>query len=70
MAAAPGLGAAAAPRPVVALIDGGVAPTPVLKDVLLAEYDLAAVPARAAVRPRFDHGAYVATVLRWASGGR
>lgn len=59
----------AAGRPVVAVIDSGVARTAELQDVLVAEYDLAADPARPAFEPRFDHGTYVATVLHRAAKG-
>lgn len=49
--------------PVVAIIDSGVARTPELQSVLLAEYDYGASPARPAFHPRYDHGTMVATIL-------
>ena len=63
-------GAVAAPeaqpapkRPVVAIIDSGIARTPELQKFLLAEYDYGAAPARPAFKPRYDHGTMVATIL-------
>jgi hypothetical protein len=53
-----------APKPLlVAIIDSGVAKTPELQDVLVAEYDFGASPARPAFQPRYDHGTMVATIL-------
>jgi hypothetical protein len=67
-------GAASAPyqqaRPRVAVIDSGVARTAELRDLVLAEYDMAAVPARAAFVPRYDHGTMVATILARAANRR
>lgn len=64
------VGAAAVPaakvahkRPLVAIIDSGIAMTPELQDVLVAEYDYGASPARPAFQPRYDHGTMVATIL-------
>lgn len=54
---------AAVARPVVAIIDSGVAATPELSGSLIAEYDVGSSPARAAWHPRFDHGTMVATIL-------
>lgn len=51
-------------RPVVAIIDSGIARTPELTGSLLAEYDMAAAPARPAFAPRYDHGTMVATILQ------
>lgn len=50
-------------RPVVAIIDSGVARTAELQGVLVAEYDLGTTPARPAFQPRYDHGTMVATIL-------
>lgn len=50
-------------RPLVAIIDSGIAKTPELRDVLVAEYDFGATPARPAFHPRYDHGTMVATIL-------
>lgn len=50
-------------RPVVAIIDSGIARTPELRNVLLAEYDYGASPARPAFQPRYDHGTMVATIM-------
>lgn len=54
---------AASARPRVAVIDSGIARTAELRDALVAEYDMAAVPARPAFEPRDDHGTMVATIL-------
>lgn len=59
-----------AARPVVAVIDSGVAMTPELAPVLMGEYDVASDRARAAFRPRYDHGTMVATILSRAAGGQ
>jgi hypothetical protein len=62
-------GAAAAPepyppkRPLVAIIDSGIAITPELQGVLIAEYDYGASPSRPAFQPAYDHGTMVATIL-------
>jgi hypothetical protein len=62
--------APAARRPIVAIVDSGVAVTPELQAVLKGEYDLASLPGRPAFHPRFDHGTMVATILnREAKGG-
>lgn len=61
--------ASAADRPLVAVVDSGVARTAELKDVLIAEHDFASVPARPAFTPAHDHGTLVATVLHRAAGG-
>lgn len=56
--------AAAAPvaaRPLVAVIDSGVARTPELAPVLVGEVDMAGE--RPAWQPRYDHGTMVATIL-------
>lgn len=63
------LPAHAADRPLVAVVDGGVARTAELKDVLVAEYDFAASPPRPEFQPQFDHGTHVATVLHRAARG-
>ncbi len=55
-------------RPVVAVIDSGVARTPQLASVLKAEIDMAGT--RPAFQPRYDHGTMVASILdREAEGG-
>lgn len=66
LAAAP---AAPAYRPLVAVVDSGVARTPELVGVLVGEHDFASVPARTAFAPTHDHGTLVATVLHRAAGG-
>ncbi len=50
-------------RPLVAIIDSGIARTEELRPSLIAEYDLASVDPRPAFQPRYDHGTMVATVL-------
>jgi hypothetical protein len=50
-------------RPVVAIIDSGIARTPELGNALVAEYDMAVKPGRTAFQPRYDHGTMVATIL-------
>jgi subtilisin family serine protease len=61
--------AAAAPprppseRPVVAIIDSGVARTSELRHAVVAEFDMAAMPARQPFQPADDHGTMVATIL-------
>ena len=60
---------AAPPRPLVAVIDSGVARTPELAPLLVAEYDMGADRARPAFAPRYDHGTMVATILARATGG-
>ena len=55
-------------RPTVAIIDSGVAMTAELAPLLVAEYDVAARPARAPFHPRYDHGTMVATILARAAG--
>jgi hypothetical protein len=54
---------AAAKRPLVAVIDSGIALTPELQGVLVAEYDYGATPSRPAFQPTYDHGTMVATIL-------
>jgi subtilisin family serine protease len=54
---------AAIERPVVAIIDSGIARTPEIGHALVAEYDMAVKPGRAAFQPRYDHGTMVATIL-------
>jgi subtilisin family serine protease len=54
-------------RPVVAVIDSGVARTPELEGLLVAEYDVAAPSPRQAFVPRYDHGTMVATILARAA---
>ena len=50
-------------RPVVAIIDSGIARTPEIGSALVAEYDMAVKPGRTAFQPRYDHGTMVATIL-------
>ncbi|WP_189338328.1 S8 family peptidase [Sphingobium sp. SCG-1] len=57
-------------RPIVAVIDSGIARTPALAAVLKSEYDMAATPARAPFKPQYDHGTMVATILNHAAGGQ
>jgi hypothetical protein len=57
-------GAAPAPhRPLVAIIDSGIAKTAELSGLVVAEEDLASHPGRTAFAPRYDHGTMVATIL-------
>jgi methylmalonyl-CoA mutase cobalamin-binding subunit len=75
VAAGAALLAAAAPapdaeRPTVAIIDSGVARTPELAGLVVAEYDMASSPARSPFQPRYDHGTMVATILARAAHHR
>jgi subtilisin family serine protease len=54
-------------RPLVAVIDSGVARTPELDHALVGEHDLAGD--RPAYQPRYDHGTMVATILNREAGG-
>lgn len=54
--------------PRVAIIDSGIARTAELGERVIAEYDMAAAPARPAFHPRYDHGTMVATILARAAG--
>lgn len=51
-------------KPLVAVIDSGIARTAELQDAVVAEYDMAATPARPVFAPRYDHGTMVATILQ------
>lgn len=64
---AAGTTGAAERRPMVAVIDSGVARTAELGARVMAEYDMAANPARPAFRPAHDHGTMVATILTRAA---
>jgi subtilisin family serine protease len=55
-------------RPLVAVIDSGVAQTGELGSVLVAEYDMAGD--RPAFAPRYDHGTMVATILAREAHGQ
>ncbi len=57
----------ASARPLVAVIDSGVARTLPLAGVLVGEYDMAGD--RRAYYPRYDHGTMVATILNREAGG-
>jgi hypothetical protein len=57
----------AAHRPRVAIVDSGVARTAELRELLIAEYDMASTPSRPAFAPRYDHGTMVATILARAA---
>lgn len=61
------VGAGAQARPLVAVVDSGVARTPQLANVLVGEYDMAG--SRAAFQPRYDHGTMVATILNREAEG-
>ena len=50
-------------RPLVAVIDSGVARTAELEHSLVAEYDLGSDAPRPLFRPAYDHGTMVATIL-------
>lgn len=54
-------------RPLVAVIDSGVARAGALSSVVVAEYDMAG--ARPAFQPRYDHGTMVATILNREAQG-
>jgi hypothetical protein len=56
-------------RPVVAVIDSGVARTAELGASVIAEYDVAAPTPRAAFQPKFDHGTMVATIIHREARG-
>jgi subtilisin family serine protease len=55
-------------RPVVAIIDSGVARTPQLAGILKAEFDMAG--ARPLFQPRYDHGTMVASILNHEAEGQ
>jgi subtilisin family serine protease len=57
----------ASARPLVAIVDSGVARTPQLEHVLVGEYDVAGN--RPAFQPRYDHGTMVATILNREAQG-
>jgi subtilisin family serine protease len=61
------IGAGTEARPLVAVIDSGVARTPQLERVLVGEYDMAGN--RAAYSPRYDHGTMVASILNREAEG-
>jgi hypothetical protein len=50
-------------RPLVAVIDSGVARTRELAPWLVAEYDVGSDVGRTPFKPRYDHGTMVATIL-------
>jgi hypothetical protein len=50
-------------RPLVAIIDSGVAATAELQPLIVTEYDVGADTPRPAYQPRHDHGTMVATIL-------
>ena len=59
-----------AAKPLVAVIDSGVARTAELGNSVVAEYDMASATGRPAFQPRYDHGTMVATIIhREAKGG-
>lgn len=64
------IASAATARPLVAVIDSGIAVTAELRPHLVGEVDAAARPARARLKPRFDHGTKVATILSRAAAGQ
>ncbi|MFD1611057.1 S8 family serine peptidase [Sphingomonas tabacisoli] len=58
----------ASAKPLVAVIDSGVARTGALSGVVVGEYDMAG--SRPAFQPRYDHGTMVATIIdHEAQGG-
>lgn len=61
------LGAAVHARPLVAVVDSGVARTPQLANVLVGEFDMAG--RRAAFSPRYDHGTMVASIIHREAEG-
>ena len=58
-----------AAKPLVAVIDSGVARTAELGSSVVAEYDMASPTARPAFQPRYDHGTMVATILHREAKG-
>lgn len=58
-----------AARPVVAVIDSGVARTPELASAVVAEYDVGSLAPRPAFQPKFDHGTMVATIIHRETRG-
>jgi hypothetical protein len=52
------------------VIDSGVARTAQLRQVVLAEYDMAAAAPRPSFHPRYDHGTMVATILSREARGQ
>lgn len=64
------LGQETAAKPLVAVIDSGVAKTPELAGVLVAEYDMAVDQPRPAFQPRYDHGTQISTVLNREAKGQ
>jgi hypothetical protein len=56
-------------RPVVAVIDSGVARTAELGDAVIAEYDVGSTTPRPAFQPRYDHGTMVATIIHRETNG-
>jgi subtilisin family serine protease len=63
------IAAPASARPVVAVIDSGVARTPELGSAVIAEYDVGSATPRPAFQPRFDHGTMVATIIHREARG-
>ncbi len=59
-----------AARPLVAVIDSGIARTDELRPYLIGEIDVASPRPRPAFQPRFDHGTMIATVLQRTAGGK
>lgn len=59
----PALAQAASPRPLVAVIDSGIARTTELAPALVAEFDFGSDVPRPSFKPRYDHGTMVATIL-------
>jgi hypothetical protein len=58
-----------AAKPLVAVIDSGVARTAELGDAVVAEYDMASTTGRPAFQPRYDHGTMVATIIHREAKG-
>jgi len=54
-------------RPLVAVIDSGVARTPELQSAVVGEHDMAG--GRPAFQPRYDHGTMVATIINREAKG-
>lgn len=57
----------ASARPLVAVVDSGVARTGALANVVVGEYDMAG--ARPAYQPRYDHGTMVAAIINREAQG-
>jgi hypothetical protein len=69
LVAAMALAAPAVAKPLVAVIDSGIARTAELGTAVVAEYDMASAVARPSFQPRYDHGTMVATIIHREAKG-